>query len=118
MGSKTPYDRGIWFNSAKFFGIDYHTYGSVNFNIPGEINYYYRVPNTKKSLRIVCDKNDIVIGFNFLGFRYRHKVCEQWIREKKPFEEVVYSLKEANFDPEFYQFFKKESLIECLKKVS
>ena len=40
-GDRTQYDRGIWFNSAKFFDIEYQTYGFVS-NVPveGEETFY------------------------------------------------------------------------------
>ena len=30
LGERTKYERGIWFNSAKFLDIEYHTYGFVS----------------------------------------------------------------------------------------
>ena len=107
LGSASEYNRGILYNSAKFFTIDYHTYGQVGFNISGEQELYYRVPNQNKSIRIVY-LPDRVIGFNILGIRFRHKVCEEWIRDKKSLDFVLDHLQEANFDPEFFQQFHKE----------
>jgi hypothetical protein len=43
-----------------------------------------------------------VTGFNLLGIRYRHEVCERWIAEGRSMEYVMAHLAEANFDPEFY----------------
>ena len=40
LGGDKKYDRGIWYNSAKFFRIDYHTYGLVNHHIKGEQEIY------------------------------------------------------------------------------
>lgn len=39
-GGRTAYKPGVWFNSAKFFDIEYQAYGLVNMNIVGEKNLY------------------------------------------------------------------------------
>jgi len=104
-GEKTEYNRGILFNSAKFFDIEYHSYGSVNLKTPGEKSLYWEHPDRRRSIRIVYN-NQQVIGFNNLGVRYRHKICEQWIAEKKPVEYVLEHLSDANFDPEFFERFE------------
>ena len=38
-----------------------------------------------------------------MGVRYRHEVCEKWIKSETHIEEVLQKLSLANFDPEFYQ---------------
>ena len=107
LGGNKKYDRGIWYNSAKFFRIDYHTYGLVNHNIKGEQEIYYRVPGQRKSIRIVYLSNK-VIGFNTLGIRFRDKICRQWIQEERSLTYVLDHLQEANFDPEFFTNFEQE----------
>jgi hypothetical protein len=37
-----------------------------------------------------------------MGVRYRHEVCEKWLRTKAHIETVLQQLGLANFDPEFY----------------
>ena len=37
-----------------------------------------------------------------MGVRYRHEVCEKWLRDQAHVEEVLQNLSLANFDPEFY----------------
>jgi NAD(P)H-nitrite reductase large subunit len=106
-GKRTEYQRGILFNSAKFFDIEYHTYGSVNLHTPNEKSLYWEHPDHRRSIRIVYNEQQ-VIGFNTLGVRYRHKMCEQWIAEKRPIEYVLEHLAEANFDPEFFERFEPE----------
>jgi hypothetical protein len=49
-----------------------------------------------------------VTGFNLMGIRYRHEVCERWIREERPIEYVLDRLPEANFDPELYRRHESE----------
>ena len=106
-GLRTVYSPGMWFNSAKFFDIEYQTYGLVNFNTDGEKNLYWEHKSGKKSIRIVYNDNR-VIGFNLMGVRFRHEVCEKWITANQGIEYVLQNLREANFDPEFYENFEEE----------
>jgi 3-phenylpropionate/trans-cinnamate dioxygenase ferredoxin reductase component len=101
-GTRTKYERGILFNSAKLFDIEYQTYGLVNFDIPNEQNLVWQDSSGKRCIRIVYTPEG-VIGFNLLGVRYRHRVCEAWIREKRSIEYVLENLGAANFDPEFFE---------------
>jgi len=105
LGGNEKYDRGIWYNSAKFFSIDYHTYGFVGHDLPDEKDLYYRVPNQRKSIRITYQP-DKVIGFNILGIRYRDNVCRKWIAEERSLDYVIAHLQEANFDGEFHDRFE------------
>lgn len=106
-GNRTKYDRGTLFNSAKFFDIEYHTYGLVNFKTPEEKNLYWEHPDGKHSIRLVYN-DESVIGFNLMGIRYRHDVCKKWIESKKSIEFVLQNLGAANFDPEFFKHFENE----------
>ena len=109
-GEKTMYDPGIWFNSAKFFDIEYQVYGAVPAQLPPEMDtIYWEHKDGRKSIRITYDKGSgAVRGFNVMGIRYRHKVCEHWIKNKTHINEVVKHLGKANFDPEFYRKHEKE----------
>lgn len=103
-GQPRKYDPGLWFNSAKFFDIEYQVYGDVPAKIPEEIeSLYWEGPEGKRSVRINWNRaTGAVTGFNLMGVRYRHRVCEKWIADQTPIEEVIANLKAANFDPEFY----------------
>ncbi len=107
-GEESTYDPGIWYNSAKFFDLEYQTYGKVS-NVPveGENNLFWEHPNNQHAMRIITKEN-IVIGINVMGLRYRHKVCENWIRGKRTLDYVLDNLHEANFDPEFSDKFEQE----------
>ena len=100
-GEDRSYDPGIWFNSAKFLDLEYQVYGRVNLNVPGEKNCFWQHPYQRQSVRIVHTDQG-VIGFNLMGIRYRHEVCEAWISEERPVDFVLDHLAEANFDPEFF----------------
>jgi len=110
-GNRTKYERGIWFNSAKFLDIEFQTYGFVsNIRRKGEQTFLWQDDEMKHSLRIVYRENDrSIVGVNVFGIRLRQKVFEGWIKNKKTIDYAVKNLKTANFDPEFYT--KYESLI-------
>ncbi len=104
-GEPTAYDPGIWFNSAKFFDIEWQIYGDVRAELPADqATLFWKHPSERKSIRINYQMADgAVVGFNLMGVRYRHEVCDRWIRERRPIREVVTHLAEANFDPEFFR---------------
>jgi NAD(P)H-nitrite reductase large subunit len=109
-GRRVAYDTGIWFNSAKFLDIEYQVYGDMPTNPPeNHQSLYWEHPDGRKSIRIVYDRDTLtVLGFNLMGVRYRHEVCEQWLREETPVETVLQNLGIANFDPEFYAEYENE----------
>ncbi len=97
------YDPGIWYNSAKFFDIEYQVYGRVP-QEPGEgyASVYREDTVGKKSIRLVFEaQSEGLLGVNLMGVRFRQEVCEAWIREKVPVSQVIRELSRANFDPEF-----------------
>lgn len=114
---RTQYERGIWFNSAKFFDIEFQTYGYVS-NKPrdGEKSFYWEDKSGTRCLHIVYDvKTDSVLGFNVYGMRFRHQVCEAWIRETRTVDYVLSHIRDANFDPEFTKKYETE-LIDQFNK--
>ncbi len=104
-GQKTLYQPGPWFNSAKFFDIEYHVYGDIKNQIPAnEEHLYWEHTSGEHSIRIAYDKNSkALLGINLMGIRYRHEVCEQWLKKGATIGEVIRNLKKANFDPEFFK---------------
>ncbi|SDY60665.1 NAD(P)/FAD-dependent oxidoreductase [Hymenobacter psychrophilus] len=105
-GQPTPYRRGQWFNSAKFFNLEYHTYGRVPAAPEaGTRTFCWQHPGGGQLLRInfEADEGHAVTGMNALGLRQRHAVWEQWLRAATPVTEVLARLGEANFDPEFFR---------------
>lgn len=109
-GKKTIYNPGTWFNSAKFFDIEYQTYGWVwNQLKENESTLYWEHPEGGKSIRInYSSDSKKVLGFNLLGIRYRQETCVRWIEEGKTIAYVLEHLSEANFDPEFFKQYERE----------
>ena len=111
-GDRTQYDRGIWFNSAKFFDIEYQTYGFVS-NVPveGEETFYWEHPDKRQCVRFVYKSfSNELIGMNFFGIRMRQEVCQRWIKERRTIEFALENLREANFDPEFFHHYEQDIL--------
>ena len=108
--NKTAYRPGIWFNSAKFFDIEYQTYGSVSNELKEDENdFYWEHEEGKKCLHLVYEKaSKKLLGINTFGIRLRHEVCEQWIDGEKSIEYALVHMKNANFDPEFYKQYENE----------
>ncbi len=102
-GEKTPYEPGPWFNSAKFFDIEFQTYGNVASELPDEQEeLYWEHPSGTRALHIVWQKDTgHFVGINSFGIRLRHQHFDQWLREKRTVQFVMDRLREANFDPEF-----------------
>ena len=117
-GNPFEYNPGHWFNSAKFFDIEYQTYGWV---LPNE-----RRKNYEEQFHWKCDSNlraitisyhrgtKAFLGINTFGIRMKHEVFDKWLSEKRSVDFVVENLKEANFDPEFFRRYEEEVRKEYL----
>lgn len=105
-----PYEQGIWFNSAKFFAIEYQVYGWVPVRpTAGEASVFWQQADGQRSVRLVYDRSSgAVLGFNLLGVRFRQEVCERWIRERTTIDQVLAQLRAAHFDPEGYPAIEKQ----------
>ena len=111
LGDEVAYRRGTWYNSAKFFDLEYTTAGWVPLCLnpadntavdPGpEVRcWFQRVPGRPESQRIVL-RGDRVVGFNMLGSRWNHEPLLEWIHERRTLDWVLPRLGEAQFDEEF-----------------
>lgn len=109
-GTRTNYVPKTWFNSAKFLDIEYQVYGTVLANAPeNHAQLYWEHGEGRKSIRLVFDKDTKeILGFNLMGVRYRHEVCEKWLEDKTHIEEVLQNLGLANFDPEFFDEYEAD----------
>lgn len=106
-GAEVRYDPGIWFNSAKFLDMEYQTYGQVGFRLEGERSLVWQDEQKSRLLRIVHIDGKVV-GFNAMGMRWRHRICETWLRDGRDVDFVLAHLDQAGFDPEFYRRFEPE----------
>ena len=69
---------------------------------PEQESFYWEHENGKISFRANYNKSDqSIIGFNFIGIRFRQVIAELWIHERKEIEYVIENLKQGWFDPEF-----------------
>ena len=114
-GNRMPYNPGHWFNSAKFFDIEYQTYGWV-FGSKGkpdyEAHFHWKHDDDTKCITVAFHKDtNEFLGINTFGIRMRHETFDRWLTEKRNVDYVINHLSEANFDPEFYKRFEKDILI-------
>lgn len=109
-GERTEYLPGPWFNSAKFFDVEYQTYGLVPAKRPEEQeSFVWQHPKEDFLLHLVFDREGKIFrGINTFGIRLRHELFDQWLREERTVEYVLEHLASANFDPEFYRHYEAE----------
>lgn len=109
-GNKMKYQPGHWFNSAKFFDIEYQTYGQVSAQpMEDEHHFHWEHHDETRAITIAFNSGDHrFLGINTFGIRMRHVVFDRWLTQKKDIQYVLSHLEEANFDPEFYQQHEKE----------
>ncbi|WP_104735495.1 NAD(P)/FAD-dependent oxidoreductase [Hanstruepera ponticola] len=116
-GNRIPYKPGHWFNSAKFFDIEFQTYGWVHGKKGKpeyEEHYHWKHQDDNKCITIAYHKdNNEFLGINTFGIRMRHEVFDKWLTEKRSVDFVLNHLKEANFDPEFYAHHEADILKTC-----
>lgn len=109
-GEAATYRRGPWYNSAKFFDIEWTTAGDVPSFVsidggkvapaPDLRTWFQAGPGSGVSQRIVC-RGERVVGFNFLGSRFDQEPLLGWIAEGRSLDYVLAHLGEAQFDEEF-----------------
>jgi NADPH-dependent 2,4-dienoyl-CoA reductase/sulfur reductase-like enzyme len=100
FGDGIRYEPPLFFNSSKFFEVEYTTVGAV-MNAPDDSPTIYRkLPGKYVSQRIVHD-GERVLGFNMLGSRWNHEVLERWVHERRSAEWVEKNLRAAQYDVEF-----------------
>lgn len=111
-GNRIQYNPGNWFNSAKFFDIEYQTYGwvfSKKNKKENEQHFHWKHKSDTKCITIAYDKSSRkFLGINAFGIRMRHEVFDRWLTKEKTIDFVIENLHEANFDPEFYNKYEKE----------
>lgn len=111
-GKDVQYEPGIWFNSAKFFHLEYQVYGDVPAEPDdGQSTFYWQNAAGDKCLRLNWNKiTRALTGIHAIGMRIRQDVCVAWIADQLPVEKAVTAFKSANFDPEFFERHEKAIL--------
>jgi NADPH-dependent 2,4-dienoyl-CoA reductase/sulfur reductase-like enzyme len=109
-GNPLEYKPGHWFNSAKFFDIEYQTYGWVFAKKKdSEEHFHWKHEDDTKCITVAFKKDSsLFTGINTFGLRMRHEVFDQWLSEKRDVHFVMENLSKANFDPEFYKKFEPQ----------
>jgi len=109
-GEQTKYDPGTWFNSAKFFELEYQTYGSVaSVPVDGVEDFTFSSHDGEVFLHFSFDKTTkAILGVNTFGMRLRHLVFNDLLNKQRSIETVISHLATANFDPEFYKRYENE----------
>lgn len=113
-GERTPYNPGHWFNSAKFFDIEYQTYGDVLSTLKeGQSEFIFEDRSKDVLLHFVFETaSKRFVGINNFGIRLRHPLFNEWLLQGATIETVLTNLRSANFDPEFYTTYE-ERVIEA-----
>ena len=112
-GEEISYRRTCWYNSAKFFDIEYTTAGFVppaNDPPRPDLHTWFRAhAGTTQRVLAKGESPDPaklrVVGFNCLGSRWDHEVFLRWIQERRSLADVVARMAEAQFDEEFTRQF-------------
>jgi NAD(P)H-nitrite reductase large subunit len=109
-GHDEPYRDPIDYNSARFFDLDWSTYGHVPPEASAANSTLVVDADTRRCVRIVHDAHRCVIGLHAIGLRLRQTACEQWITQRKPLDEALKELNAVMFNaelvPEFVSAFR------------
>ena len=109
--TKTAYQPGPWFNSAKFFDIEYQTYGQViSTPKPDEENqWFWQHPQKNILLRWAFHpETHRLMGINSFGIRIRHEVMHDWLLSDTTVETALENFPATTFDPEFTKNYQPE----------
>ena len=93
-GRARDYAPGVYYNSAKFFDLEWQVYGATAG--PGDD---WERTDRARSLR-VRHRDGRVAGVSALGVRLRQDVCARWIAEGWPLGRALADLDAARFDAE------------------
>jgi len=117
-GERSSYDPGVWFNSAKFFDIEYQTYGWVRGELgENEAQFYWEHKDGRMCLKMVWDKDSRKLkGINIFGIRFRHEICSHWFQNGVSVDHALEHFRDANFDPEFFRDHANEIVTQFNKE--
>jgi NADPH-dependent 2,4-dienoyl-CoA reductase/sulfur reductase-like enzyme len=101
LDEPVQYDPPVFYNSSKFFDVEYTTVGSVNDLPAGSSTLFRSATDRLVTQRIAFDSDRRVLGFSMLGSRWDHRVLIRWIHEQRSVDYVREHLASARFDVEF-----------------
>ncbi|MGA1773765.1 MAG: NAD(P)/FAD-dependent oxidoreductase, partial [Flavobacteriaceae bacterium] len=106
------YVQGHWFNSAKFFDLEYQTYGQVSNSAKrknSEQHFHWHNTKMTKGLTLAYEAHSrLFLGVNAFGIRLKQSVFEHWLDQSASIDTVVEQLETAHFDTEFSKNYTKE----------
>lgn len=102
-GREMEYQPGHWFNSAKFFDIEYQVYGNVPADIPANMDsIYWEHPDGRRSVRLVYEKaGGKFTGAVLMGMRGRHHIFQKFLEDGRDIHHVAGNMAAADFNSEF-----------------
>lgn len=101
LGDPVSYEAPTFYNSSKFFEIEYTTVGQVKDLPAGGGSLFRKHPKKDITQRILFSPDREVLGFSMLGSRWDHRLLIQWIEERRSLDYVRDHLRQAQFDHEF-----------------
>lgn len=100
-GRSEAYRTPFRYDSAKFFDIEYQSYGIVDLSYA---SWTWAPSDGMRFVRIAYDERTrCVVGAHALGVRMRQDVWATWINDGATIDVVLRSIRTACFDPEFYR---------------
>lgn len=106
------YVQGHWFNSAKFFDLEYQTYGQVSNSAKrknSEQHFHWHNTKMTKGLTLAYEAHSrLFLGVNAFGIRLKQGAFEHWLDQSASIDTVVEQLETAHFDTEFSKNYTKE----------
>lgn len=108
-GKQVSYLPGPWFNSAKFFDIEYQVYGNPKPKPDQNQAHFFWEGGHNRFLTVAYHpESHLFQGISSFGIRLRHEYFDKALREGRRVGEVVAHIHKANFDPEFYKKWPKD----------
>ncbi len=104
-GKRSAYRPGPWFNSAKFFDIEYQTYGVVQPRPDDQQqHWFWKNPEENQFVTVAWNpESGKFQGINTYGIRLKHEFFDRALQLGHGVAEVLGSIDQANFDAEFYK---------------
>jgi len=100
LGNDLAYEPGEWYNSAKFFDLEYTAVGQYLPITSKDENLFIADKQAEKSIRIIHN-NKIILGFSTIGIRCDHEKLLELIKNKKSIDYFINNMKNFLFEPEF-----------------